>query len=342
MTAIEGIQVDRVSQWLARELPDSLTPYQFKLIAGGHSNLTYCVTDSRGSEWVLRRPPLGKLLPTAHDMSREYRILSALQKTQVPVPSVIGLCTDDSVNDAPFYLMEMVEGIVVRDEDIAESTFSPSERHALGFEVIDTLAKIHDVDLVEVGLQDLAKPEQYISRQIRRWKRQIADSKTRDLPALDLIGQKLEEHIPIQKATTLVHGDYRLDNCIVGGDMSVRAVLDWELCTLGDPLSDVGLLMVYWTAPGEELRVTPHAPTAVQGFPSRTELLARYEQKRGVALPNIDFFMAFAYWRLACITEGVFSRYQHGGMGDRAAEGAVFEQRVLDMIRAAEEITRSW
>jgi len=342
MADIDGIRDSNVTRWLARELPNSQPPYEFELIAGGHSNLTYQVRDAVGNRWVLRRPPLGKLLPTAHDMSREFRVLSAVSHTNVPVPSVVALCTDNAVNDAPFYVMEMVDGAVVRDETTAQDLFRPEERRALGFAVADTLADIHAIDVASVGLGDLAKPNDYVNRQLKRWKRQIAESKTRDLPTLDLVGDKLETRVPTQSTTGLVHGDFRLDNCIVGLDASIKAVLDWELCTLGDPLADVGQLMVYWTAPGETLRVTADAPTAVEGFPTRDEMLARYEEKRGVSLPDIDFYIAFSYWRLACITEGVFARYQHGDMGDRIEEGAVFEQRVLDLVVAADAITSSW
>jgi aminoglycoside phosphotransferase (APT) family kinase protein len=342
MADVEGIREGSVTRWLSSELEDSQPPYEFELIAGGHSNLTYCVRDSAGARWVLRRPPLGKLLPTAHDMSREFRVLGAVRQTKVPVPTVVALCTDDSVNDAPFYLMEMVDGAVVRDETTAQELFTPSERRALGFKVADTLADIHEIDVTSVELQDLAKPNDYVNRQLKRWKRQIAQSKTRDLPILDLVGEKLETRVPIQSTTGLVHGDFRLDNCIIGLEGSIKAVLVWELCTLGDPLADVGQLMVYWTAPGEVLRVTADAPTAVEGFPTRDEMLARYEEKRGISLPDIDFYIAFSYWRLACITEGVFARYQHGDMGDRIGEGAIFEQRVLDLVSAADAITRSW
>jgi aminoglycoside phosphotransferase (APT) family kinase protein len=342
MADIDGIRAASVTEWLSRELPDSHPPYDFLLIAGGHSNLTYQVRDAAGGRWVLRRPPLGKLLPTAHDMSREFRVLSAVSQTNVPVPTVVALCSDDSVNDAPFYVMEMVDGAVVRDESTALELFNPEGRRALGLTVADTLADIHAIDVDRVGLGELAKPIDYVNRQLKRWKRQIAVSKTRDLPVLDLVGEKLETHVPVQSTTGLVHGDFRLDNCIVGLDASIKAVLDWELCTLGDPLADVGQLMVYWTAPGETLRVTADAPTAVEGFPSRDEMLARYEEKRGVSLPNIDFYVAFSYWRLACITEGVFARYQHGDMGDRIEEGAVFEQRVLDLVAAADALVSSW
>jgi aminoglycoside phosphotransferase (APT) family kinase protein len=339
---LAGIEAGAVDRWLAGVLPTAEPPFSYELITGGHSNLTYAVTDIAGQRWVLRRPPLGPLLPTAHDMAREFRILSALAATPVPVPAVVALCQDGSVTGAPFYVMAAVDGIVVRDEPIAERLLDEPARRNAGLSIAATLAAIHAVDPAAVGLGDLGRPGDYIARQLRRWKRQLDQSKTRELPALDRLVAQLEERRPAQRLTTIVHGDFRLDNCIIGPDGAVRAVLDWELCTLGDPFADLGLVLVYWNEPGDDLRVTPDSPTALPGFPGRAELLERYAQITGQPLPDLDFYVAFSYWRLACINEGVLARYEAGGMGDRQAEAKVFRERIGLLIEGAERITRSW
>jgi aminoglycoside phosphotransferase (APT) family kinase protein len=336
-----GIAVGPVSAWLSRALSASAPPYAFERVVGGHSNLTYIVTDRENAQWVLRRPPLGKLLPTAHDVGREFRIISALGPS-LPVPPVVGLCGDESVTGAPFYVMDKVDGIVIRDEATAIGYFSKQERHRVGLAVADALAAIHAVLPSAVGLGDLGRPDDYIGRQLRRWKRQVDQSKTRELPRLDRVLEQLWEHLPAQTSTALVHGDFRLDNCIIGQDGTVRAVLDWELCTVGEPLADLGLLMVYWTEPGDELRATAESPTAAPGFPSRSAMLERYARTLGRSLPAIDFYIAFSYWRLACISEGVLARYLRGEMGNQAGESEGFSDRVTMLIEAAERITSQW
>lgn len=329
-----GIDERSVSVWLREHLPSAEPPFGFSLIAGGHSNLTYRVADDAGSTWVLRRPPLGRLLPTAHDMAREHRILQALSDTPVPVPSTIGLCEDTGVNGAPFYVMELVEGTVVRDESAAERV-PPRARRRLGLNLVDVLADIHTVDPSDVGLEDLGRPDGYIERQLRRWSTQLQESQTRDLPGLGRVHALLAANTPRQTGSGLVHGDFRLDNCIVE-DTDVCAVLDWELCTLGDPLADLGLLLVYWTQPDDDIRALPDGPTAVGGFPSRREMLDRYASRRQTNLDDIDFYVAFAYWRLACITEGVHARYRSGAMAGRTDEAERFRDQVDQLSLAAE------
>ena len=218
----------------------------FERIAGGLSNLTYRVSDASGRRWALRRPPLGKTLGSAHDMAREHRVLSALAPTEVPVPPLVGLCEDESVTGAPFYAMEFVDGPVLRG--VAEAEVFPDEgdRRAIGFRVAETLASIHAVDPDAVGLGDLGRKEDYVARQLRRWQGQWEKSKTRELETVDRVHERLAERIPEQGPATLVHGDYRLDNMILTATGEVAAVVDWELCTLGDPLADVGTLMAYW------------------------------------------------------------------------------------------------
>src|SRR6478752_5199404 len=250
--APDGIDVDGIEAWFALNVPRASPPLSFERIAGGHSNLTFRVRDAGGNSWALRRPPLGKRLGSAHDMAREHRVVSALGATEVPVAPVVGLCEDDSVNGAPFYVMEFVEGPILRG--LAEAEIFPAEedRRAIGERVADTLVAIHAVDPDAVGLGDLGRKEDYVARQLRRWQGQWEKSKTRELPVVDEVHEQLAARIPEQGPATIVHGDYRLDNMILTDTGEVAAVVDWELCTLGDPLADVGLLMAYWPERGED------------------------------------------------------------------------------------------
>jgi aminoglycoside phosphotransferase (APT) family kinase protein len=317
---IEGIDASRVTAWFEQHVDGVRPPLRFELISGGRSNLTYTVTDAADRRWVLRRPPLGHVLATAHDMGREYAVISALGPTDVPVPPAVGLCNDESVNGAPFYVMGYVDGHVTRDSKTVEQVFPPQRRGTLAGEVVDVLARIHAVDPDAVGLGELGRKEGYVTRQLRRWHRQWEQSKTRELPVIDEVHAWLAEHVPDQGPASIVHGDYRLDNCMFDESGRMVAVLDWELCTLGDPLADVGLLMVYWSEPGDEFAALLDAPTAVGGFPGRAELLRRYEAASGRDLSVIDYYVAFGYWKLACILEGVYARYAGGAYG-KDAEG---------------------
>ncbi len=333
--AVQGVDVEPVTAWFEQHVEGVVPPLDFDLIAGGHSNLTYKVTDAAGSAWVLRRPPLGHVLATAHDMNREHRIISALGPTDVPVAPAIGLCTDESVNGPPFYVMGFVDGLVIRDAVIAQ-TLTPEQRRVAGMSVADVLARIHAVDPDEVGLGELGRKEGYIERQLKRWYGQWQQSKTRELPAVDEVHDALLARIPEQGPACVVHGDYRLDNCMTGANGEIIAVLDWEICTLGDPLADVGLLMVYWTDPDDEHAALLTAPTTVEGFPSRKELLDRYAEVSGRDLSAIDFYTAFGYWKLACIVEGVYARYVGGAMG-KATGFEGFAEQVTRMADAAKQ-----
>ncbi len=311
----EGIHAEEVAAWFAEHVPGVTLPLDFALIAGGHSNLTFTVTDVDEQRWVLRRPPLGQVLATAHDMGREHRIISALGPTDVPVPGTLGLSADDSVNGAPFYVMEYVEGTVIRHSAEAEALAEDTRQRA-GESLIDVLAQIHAVDVDAVGLGDLSRKEGYIERQLKRWHGQWRKSQTRELPIVDEVFERLSDAIPEQGPATIVHGDYRLDNCLLGSDGEINAVLDWEICTLGDPLADLGLLIVYWGDPNHPQLSVPISPTALAGFLSADDLLSRYAATTGRDLTEIDFYIAFGYWKLACIVEGVYARYVGGAMGD--------------------------
>ena len=312
---VEGIDEDRVTPWIAAHVSALELPVSYSLIAGGHSNLTYRCDDAAGNAYVLRRPPLGHVLESAHDMGREHKIIAALAKTSVPVAPTFGLCSDVAVNGAPFYVMRFVDGLVSNDSTVTR-VLAPADRRALGFHVIDVLATLHLLDPDAVGLGDLGRKEAYLSRQLSRWTKQWEASKTEEIPAMEETRRLLQERMPAQIGSGIVHGDYRLGNMIVKGPR-ILAVLDWELCTLGDPLADMGYLMNQWVTP-EEIEVKgpgDGAPTAVGGFPTRAEMSARYEAATGRDLSGINYYRAFSHWRLAAIGQGVYKRYLVGAMG---------------------------
>ncbi len=332
----DGIDTARVTEWFATEVPEVHPPLDFELIAGGHSNLTYSVTDAAGRRSVLRRPPLGQVLQSAHDMGREHRIISALGPTDVPVPPTLGFCDDPAVNGAPFYVMDFVDGRVVRSHGDAES-LDAAQRAQAGRSIVEVLASIHAVDVDAVGLGDLGRKEDYVARQLKRWYRQFQGSEEQvagglDLPGVHRVHDHLAANIPEQGPAAIVHGDYRLDNCMLGPDGSVIAVLDWEICTLGDPLADVGLLWVYWSDPDSDAVLPQASPTALEGFPRKAELIERYGEISGRDLSDLSFYVAFGYWKLTCIIVGVYARYAGGAMGDVPTETVKGFRTMLDRL----------
>ncbi len=341
---IEGIDDAGVTGWFTEHAPTVQPPLSYSLIAGGHSNLTYVVTDTADGKWVLRRPPLGQILATAHDMGREHTIISALGPTDVPVPPTVGLCTDESVNGSPFYVMDFVEGTVVRDHAAAES-LTEAQRTRASESIVDVLATIHGVDVDAVGLGELGRKDGYIQRQLTRWYRQYNGSKEHasdvDFPTVDEVFERLSARIPEQHGTAIVHGDYRLDNCMIGPDGAINAVLDWEICTLGDPLADVGLLWVYWADPDGSAVLPQSSPTSLPGFLRKDDVIERYAATSGRDLSDIDFYIAFGFWKLTCIIAGVYSRYAAGAMGSDVppAQVAGFRSMVETLAGLAADAT---
>lgn len=337
----EGVDAEAVAAWLAERVESIDPPLAFTLVEGGRSNLTYVVTDTEGRRWVLRRPPLHSVLPSAHDMGREHTVISALGPTAVPVPATVGYEADEALIGAEFYVMEHVEGPVVRDLDAARSLLDDAQRRTAGSSLVDVLVTLHEVDPDAVGLADFGRKEGYVARQLRRWQTQLERGRTRELPLLDDVHDRLAADVPEQGPATIVHGDYRLDNVILSPDGRVRAVLDWELCTLGDPLADVGLLAVYWSDPGDATIPLISAPTVVEGFPRRAEAIARYAERSGRDLSELDYYVAFAYWKLAIILEGVYTRFMSGAYGELTdAEVARFADIVVDLAERADEAAR--
>lgn len=330
---IAGIDAPAVTRWLSTRVPELRAPLQFELITGGLSNLTYRISDQQGVRWVLRRPPLGHVLATAHDMGREHRIISALIPTDVPVPPLVGFCDDTEINGAPFYVMDNVDGVIARDVSAA-STLPIEARRLAGPNLIDVLGTIHEVDIDRVGLGDLGRRESYVERQLSRWHRQWEATKDSDNDTMEVLHRRLTEQVPEQGPATIVHGDYRLDNCILNEDGSIAAVLDWELCTLGDPLADVGLMLVYWTEADDGGAIGLPQGSTLDGFSSRRELLDLYADRTGRDLSDIGFYVALGYWKLACILQGVLVRYRAGAMGTAATDDDPFGAQVAALADA--------
>ena len=321
--SVPGVDLDKLRPWF-REQVAPVEELGAELIGHGRSNLTYRIAgggqrpDGRASaRWVLRRPPLSHVQPTAHDMQREYRVISALAKTPVPVPRTFALCTDPEVLGVPFYVMEYVEGIVpVNPEEVA-SRFDEGQRQRLGEELIDTLAALHAVDPAAVGLADFGRPQGYIERQVRRFSEQLARVKTRELPELEELARRLAASIPSESGATIVHGDFRLDNTVVDARGHIAAVLDWEMSTLGDPLADLGILRMYWRDRDADASLAATIGGAgvitLPGFPTWQEASARYEQKTGRDLSHLDFYIVLAHFKLAVILENMHARFKAGG-----------------------------
>ncbi|MFD5453239.1 phosphotransferase family protein [Streptomyces sp. NPDC003470] len=306
-----GLDLDRLRALLDRERPGLVTgPLSGRLIEGGRSNLTYAVSDG-ASRWVVRRPPLGHVLATAHDMRREHRVISALHPTDVPVPRPVLLCEDEEVLGAPFYVMEFVDGVPYRTaEQLAP--LGPERTRAAVLNLVDTLVGLHAVDPVEVGLADFGRPEGFLDRQLRRWAKQLDASRNRDLAGIDELHATLGRELPRSPAPTVVHGDYRLDNVLIGGEGDgIRAILDWEMSTLGDPLTDLGLLVMYSSPlglPDSPVSTTAQAP----GHPAPAELIERYAARSGRDVSAVAWYTAFAWFKLAVILEGIHYRYTLG------------------------------
>ncbi|MEV5816766.1 phosphotransferase family protein [Streptomyces mutabilis] len=306
-----GLDLDRLRGLLDRERPGLVTgPLSGRLIEGGRSNLTYAVSDGT-ARWVVRRPPLGHVLATAHDMKREHRVISALHPTDVPVPRPVLLCEDEDVLGSPFYVMEFVEGTPYRTaEQLAP--LGPERTRAAVLNLVDTLVGLHAVDPAEAGLGDFGRPDGFLDRQLRRWAKQLDASRNRDLAGIDELHATLGRELPDSPSPTVVHGDYRLDNVLIGGENDeIRAVLDWEMSTLGDPLTDLGLLVMYSSPlgmPDSPVSTTAQAP----GHPASAELIERYAARSGRDVSAVAWYTAFAWFKLAVILEGIHYRYTLG------------------------------
>jgi aminoglycoside phosphotransferase (APT) family kinase protein len=339
VSELDGLDLERLRTYFAANVEGATdAPLSASLISGGKSNLTYSITDGV-TTWVIRRPPLGHVLPTAHDMAREYTVINALGTTPVPVPKALAFCDDTSVNGAPFYVMELVQGTIARTAgDLA--AFSTDDARRCSAALVDVLAAIHQVDYVAVGLGEFGRPDGYLERQVRRWNQQWERSKEAgcpDVPAITELARRLAQSVPTSPAPTIVHGDYRLDNTMLAADDPGRivAVLDWEMSTLGDPLADLGLFLLYWGR--DETSAASVAGAAISpehGFFTRDEIVARYAAATGLDLTALEWYEIFAAYKLAVIVAGIHARFLMGmtrgagfdGMGEvvrSLSEGAL-------------------
>ena len=304
-----GVDLATLTGWLDEHRPGLRQgDLAATVIAGGRSNLTYRLTDGV-TEWALRRPPLGHVLPTAHDMSREYKVISALWGSAVAVPEPIALCTDADVLGAPFYLMSFVDGVVIETPDVAPE---PADARRATELLVDTLVALHNVDPASVGLSDFGRPEGFLQRQVKRWHQQFDASVPGGDPVEQSVVARLTERLPTWSRSGIVHGDYRLTNVLFSHDLTeIRAVVDWEMATLGDPLTDVGLLFVYHERARSDATIMPNFPSA-QGFLSAEEMVARYAEASDLDVTELDWYIAFGYFKLAVIAAGIHARYQQG------------------------------
>ena len=323
----DAVPAAALSEWLRAEVPEVEVgdgPVAVDRISGGHSNLTYRITDASGTPFALRRPPLGMVLATAHDMGREWRFISALAPFGIPVAPPVAFCRDTDVIGAEFYVMGFVDGEVLGDADSGHRLAEGEPRTTAGLDTADVLAALHAVDPDAAGLSELRRDGSYIERQLRRWHRQVHASSLTDLEVVDAAHERL-----VARAAALppadvriAHGDYRPGNLAYGPDGRVRAIFDWELATLGDPLADLGWLVASWGRPADTVRVTIEGPNQVDGYPDGDALVARYAERSGRDVGDIDFYVAFARWRAACIQAGVYSRYEGGALGEGEGETA--------------------
>ncbi len=328
-----GLDLAVLGSWLPSHVDGAGSELSATLIAGGKSNLTYRITDGT-STWILRRPPVGKLMATAHDMGREHRLMSALAPTAVPVPHMYAFCDDPDVLGAPFYVMEAVDGVPYRSQN--ELRALGEERTRLISErLVDTLVELHKVDPAEVGLGDAGRPEGFLGRQVERWRKQFAAAHTRDLPTMEELYGKLVDRVPADAAPGIVHGDYRLDNVLVSPDDQPAAVIDWELATIGDSLTDLALMLVY----GRFAALAPGSVSDVNlapGYLSEDEVIARYAAASHRDLGDFGFYLALACFKLAGIVEGIHYRFGNGQtVGDGFADAGAGVFPLLDAGLAA-------
>ena len=339
MSDLPGLDLDAFRRWYDGRRPGEIAgDLSGELIAGGKSNLTYVVTDGT-SDWIVRRPPLGHVQATAHDMGREFTAMSALAATDVPVPEMYAHCADPDVLGAPFYVMERVDGVALRRVSELEAR-GPERTAAITRDLVDVLARLHAVDPDEVGLSEFGRPAGFLERQVRRWGQQLEGSKTQERPAAEELHRRLTEAAPAVAGDTsalgIVHGDYRLDNCLVGNDDRIHAVVDWEMATLGDTRTDLALMLVYETLGRSDAGELVSDVAKADQYPDNAGQLAAYArasgQEPGGMAEGMHWHMALAYFKLAVILEGIHYRYLKGqtvGEGfDRIGEG-------FDLIIAA-------
>jgi aminoglycoside phosphotransferase (APT) family kinase protein len=336
----EGYDIPAVECWIEAHVDALTPPLQWTRLEGGHSNLTYRLDDASGRSAVIRRPPQGELLPRAHDMSREWALISALGSTAVPVPAALGFCESPDVTGAWFYVMGLIDGRPLYSAAETLEWVPQEKRTALAHSFFDVLADLHSLVPDEIGLGELGKKEGYVGRQLKTWYRSwnaSVEPAQYDDPRAHELQQYFLEHMPEQGMARVVHGDYGLHNCLIGADSTVVAVVDWEISTLGDPLADLAYALNPWPDPTDKLPVDPIAVTAVPGFPSRSELAQRYAQRTGRNLDKLDYYLGFNRWKTAAIIHGVYARYRAGQKSTGGVDMDALRQLIDEGLMLAEQ-----
>ncbi|HQP66586.1 MAG TPA: phosphotransferase family protein [Quisquiliibacterium sp.] len=335
-----GYDTQAVEAWIRQHVTGLTPPLTWIRLQGGHSNLTYRLRDAQGREAVIRRPPMGELLPMAHDMAREWSVISALAGTAVPVPPALGFCDDPSVTGARFYVMGLIDGRPLYTADDTKRLVPEAQRTRLAHSFIDVLADLHSVDPDTVGLGSLGKRDSYVARQLKTWYRSWTASigpAQYDDPRAHELQRFFLDNLPDQGPIRVVHGDYGLHNTLIGPDCTVAAVVDWEISTLGDPLADAAYALTAWPDPNDSLPLKPDSATSVPGFPTRSELARRYAERTGRDLSRLDYYIGFNRWKTAAIIHGVYARYMEG---KKSAEGVDLDglrKRIADSLMLAQE-----
>jgi aminoglycoside phosphotransferase (APT) family kinase protein len=344
MSEIRGLNLPATKAWLANHVDGADAELTFELVAAGGSNLTYIVERGDGQRWALRRPPERARIATAHEMSREWKILAALHahpESGIPVPEAVAYCDDPEINGAEFYVMGFAEGLILRGPEDAK-TLDNAQCRIAAESLIDVQIAMARLDADAVGLGDLGRKEAYVERQLARWLRQFEAAKGRKLPMIYELHEQLLKNVPTQQACGLVHGDYRFDNTVLGPDCRILAVLDWELCTLGDPVADFCWSVLYWTNPDEDTDFGSPSPTRHPAFPRREEAIELYADRSGFDLSGLAYYRAFSWWKMACLLEGVAARLRAGAGGGAGAASGIDNvySRVDSMLELAVEAAK--
>ncbi|MBV1877605.1 MAG: phosphotransferase family protein [Pseudomonadales bacterium] len=335
----QGYDIPAVENWISQNVDGLTPPFEWTQLEGGHSNLTYQIDDVNGKQAVIRRPPMGELLPKAHDMGREWSIISALGPTNVPIPAALGFCEDPGVTGAWFYVMGLIDGRPLYSAEETLDWVPEAKREALAFSFFDVLADLHSLDPDEIGLSDLGKKENYVGRQLKTWYRSwnsSIDMAQFDDPRAHELQQYFLDHMPDQGMARLVHGDYGLHNCLTGPDAKIAAVVDWEISTLGDPLADLAYALNIWPQPDDEIPLKPDAATNVPGFPPRYQLAQRYADRTGRSLEKLDYYVGFNRWKTAAILHGVYGRYMAGQKSTEGVDVEELRERIETALLQAE------
>ena len=337
---VAGFDIPCVEGWIKENIGYLVPPFEWFPLDGGHSNLTYRLKDIHGRQVVIRRPPVGELLPGAHDMRREWKLISSLSRAGFKVPRALGYCDNTNISDASFYIMSLIEGYTLHNSKQVIERVSEGKRVVLAHSLIDTLANLHAIIPDEVELGDLGKKDNYLGRQLKTWYRSwvsSAQSAQYDDTRAHELQQYFLNHMPKQNFVRVVHGDYGLHNCLIGSDARILGVIDWEIATLGDPLADLGYILKSWPETKEDISANPDGVFSAGGFPCRSEMAKRYSDHTGFNISEIDIYIGFNWWKSAAILHGVYARYLEGKKNSKGVDLENLRRRIGSALDAAEQ-----